>query len=289
MRAFGFIQAERANFPIAVLCETCGVSRSGFYDWVDRAPSVREESDRALRAHIRAAHSRSRGTYGSPRVTAELRDQGHQVGQRRVARLMREAGLQGRPRRRWVTTTDSDHQQPVAENLLDRNFEADAPNEVWAADLTYIPTAEGWLYLAVILDLHSRKVVGWAAASHMRKELCLEALDKALILRSPAPGFIHHSDRGSQYASNAYRDRLDKAGARCSMSRKGDCWDNAVVESFFGTLKQELIHTQAWPTRRAARVAIGNYLHQFYNPVRRHSANGHISPNDQELLYQTAA
>ncbi len=155
MRAFGFIQAERANFPIAVLCETCGVSRSGFYDWVDRAPSVREESDRALRAHIRAAHSRSRGTYGSPRVTAELRDQGHQVGQRRVARLMREAGLQGRPRRRWVTTTDSDHQQPVAENLLDRNFEADAPNEVWAADLTYIPTAEGWLYLAVILDLHS--------------------------------------------------------------------------------------------------------------------------------------
>ena len=289
MRAFGFIQAEKAHFPISVLCETCGVSRTGFYDWLDRAPSAREESDRALRSHIRGAHSKSHGTYGSPRVTAELRGQGHVVGQKRVARLMREAGLQGRPRRRWVRTTDSDHQQPVAENLLDRNFEVDAPNKVWAADLTYIPTAEGWLYLAVVLDLFSRKVVGWAAAGHMRKELCIEALNKALVLRSPEPGFIHHSDRGSQYASKAHRKLLDQAGAKCSMSRKGNCWDNAVVESFFGSLKQELIHTKPWPSRRAALQAISTYLHQFYNPVRRHSANGHLSPNEREQRHQAAA
>jgi putative transposase len=287
--AYGFIQAEKASFPIAMMCEVLGVSRSGFYDWRDREPSARVRRDRRLRAHIRAAHRASRGTYGSPRIRAELRGQGLRVSRKRVARLMQEDALAGRPKRKWKRTTDSSHQLPVAPNLLDRDFVTDAPNRVWAADLTYINTAEGWLYLAVVIDLYARKVVGWAAAGHMRTELCLEALDKAIVLRSPEPGLVHHSDRGSQYASKAYRQRLRDIEAECSMSRKGDCWDNAVVESFFGTLKQELARDTLWPTRRAAKAAINDYILKFYNPVRRHSANGHNSPNVHEKHHQQAA
>jgi putative transposase len=286
--AYRFVQAEKA-FPIATMCEVLGVSRSGFYDWRGRTPSDRVRSDRTLRAHVRAAHAASHGTYGSPRIHAELHEQGLRVSRKRIARLMHEDDLCGRPRKKWKRTTDSAHQLPVAPNLLNRDFETEAPNLVWAADLTYIPTAEGWLYLAVVIDLYARKVVGWAAAGHMRTELCLEALDKALVLRSPKRGFIHHSDRGSQYASNAYQQRLRAAGARCSMSRKGDCWDNAVVESFFGSLKQELARDTLWPTKRAAKAAINDYILKFYNPVRRHSANGHISPNVHEKHYQQAA
>jgi putative transposase len=260
------------------MCRVLGVSRQGYYDWKKRPPSKRELENRALKAKIRIAHAQSRGTYGSPRITKELREDGEEVGKNRVARLMQEAGIVGKPPKPFTTTTDSDHDQPVADNLLDRNFTAEAPNQAWVTDITYIPTLEGWLYLDVILDLYSRKVVGWSADDHMRAELCLKALDQALATRQPQQGFLHHSDRGSQYASEVYQKRLLEVGAVVSMSRRGNCWDNAVAESFFGTLKTEL-GQRIWPTRQAALAAIREYIHHFYNPVRRHSANGYLAPN----------
>lgn len=279
---FAFIDAEKANFPIAKLCKVLRVTRSGFYAWRARDESTHKKRDRFLAAKVRAAHEASRGVYGSPRIHRELKDDGENVGRKRVARLMREEGLSGQAPRRFRKTTDSGHDQPVAENLLKRNFAPEAPDLVWATDITYLRTWEGWLYLAVVIDLFSRRVVGWAIADHMRTELAVDALVMAINQRQPAPGLIHHSDRGSQYASNTYQAVLKEHGMLCSMSRKGDCWDNAVAESFFGTLKDELIHRDVWPTMAKTKSAVVEYIACFYNPHRRHSYIDNISPMEYE-------
>ena len=286
---YPFIQAEKAHYPLTVLCRVLQVSRSGFYAWLRREPSKREVQDRKLQTEVAAIHKASRGTYGSPRVHEELKAREFAVGRKRIARLMQAAGLTGLPPRRFRTTTDSAHAYPLAENVLDRDFTATAPNQVWAGDITYVRTWEGWLCLAVIIDLYSRRVVGWALGNDLRRDLVLRALYMALGLRQPGEGLVHHSDRGSQYASTEYQRLLEAREIRCSMSRKGDCWDNAVVESFFGTLKSELIHRRPWPTRRAARAAISEYVEVFYNRHRRHSYLGYVSPADFEEAAEKAA
>ena len=240
------------------------------------------EREAELRSRIRRIHGASRGTYGSPRVQAQLRRDEVHVGKARVERLMREEGLRGKVRRRFKRTTDSVHALPIAPNTLERQFAVEAPDRVWAADITYIPLAAGFTHLAVVLDLFSRRVVGWAMAEHMRTELVEDALDTALGAREPAPNMIHHSDRGCQYASAAYREKLARLGVQVSMSRRGDCYDNAVVESFFGTLKQELVHTARWTTHSEARAAIHDYIEVFYNRRRLHSSIGYQSPADFE-------
>lgn len=283
MSVYRFMVLEKANFPVTLMCRVLEVSRSAFYAWLNREPSRRDHEDRDLTAKIKVIHTQSRGTYGSPRVHDALQEQGVAVSRKRVARLMSEAGITGEPIKPFKKTTDSEHDQPIAPNLLDRQFDVSEPNQAWVGDITYIRTWEGWVYLAVVIDLFSRKVVGWSAADHMRSELAEEALQRALATRQPAPGLISHSDRGSQYASGRYQDLLDEHGLICSMSRKGNCWDNAVAESFFGRLKVELIHRQRWPSRKAAIRAISSYIHHFYNPIRRHSANGGCSPDQMEL------
>ena len=227
-------------------------------------------------------HRKSRGTYGSPRVHAELKQRGFEIGRNRIARLMAELGLAGARPKRFRRTTDSNHREPVAPNLVEQSFEASRPNELWATDITYVWTSAGWLYLAVVLDLFSRRVVGWAAADHMRTELVVEALGRALGVRDAGAGLVHHSDRGSQYASAAYRKLLDDQGIACSMSAKGCCYDNAVVESFFATLKKELVYRSAWADRETASLAISEYIQAFYNHARLHSANGYLSPVEYE-------
>lgn len=269
-------------YPIAMMCRVLGVSRSGFYAWRHRKPSNRVQQTVRLVAEIRTVHKEARGTYGSPRVHIELQERNFQVGRNRVARLMREAGMTARYKRRFRRTTDSNHSDPIAANLLNRQFDIEGPNRVWGTDITYLWTGEGWLYLAVVLDLFSRRVIGWSMADHLRTELVQGALDMALGQRTPSTGLLHHSDRGCQYASNAYRKALAKEGIECSMSRKGDCWDNAVVESFFGTLKTELVHRKLWPTRLAARTAVFEYMEVFYNRKRRHSYLGYVSPAEFE-------
>jgi transposase InsO family protein len=239
---FGFIQTEKATYPVRVLCRTLQVSPSGFYAWCRRSLSLRAKEDAALKVDIRAAHVASDKTYGSPRIHEDLKADGQQVGRKRVARLMREEGIEGQRKRRFRLTTDSRHTHPVAENLLNRNFTASAPNKVWVTDITYIWTRAGWMYLAAILDLFSRRVVGWSLDSHIDQGLTLDALSMALRTRRPEPGLLHHSDRGVQYAGGDYQKLLREHGIVCSMSRKGDCWDNAVAESFFSTLKAERVH-----------------------------------------------
>jgi putative transposase len=282
---YRFISAQKASYPVTAMCRALTTSRSAFYAWEAADEGARATGDRCLLVRIQAAHAESRGTYGSPRVLAALRRDGVAIGRRRVARLMRANGLAGVPCRRFRKTTDSEHSLPIAPNIVDRDFSADEPNQVWVADITYVSTAAGWLYVAVLVDLFSRKVVGWAAANHMRTELCLEALESAIALRGPPAGLVHHSDRGSQYASRAYRDRLTAIGAVCSMSSKGDCWDNAVAESFFGTLKTELVHRKSWSSPAEARLGVAEYVHQFYNPVRLHSSIGYKSPIEAEIQY----
>ena len=277
---FDFIDAKKACYPVALLCRHLGVSRSGYYAWAQRPESQRDKSDRALSVEVAAVHQESRSRYGSPRVHAELRSRGRRVSRKRVARLMRQQGLRARPRRRFVRTTDSAHSHPVAPNALDRKFEPTQPNCVWAGDITYVWTAEGWLYLAVLLDLFSRKVVGWAMSEKIDRELVLSALDMALLGR-PAPA-LHHSDRGSQYASEDYRHLLEQRGITCSMSRKGNCWDNAVVESFFSSLKQELVYLTTFKTHQEAKPALFEYIEVFYNRKRRHSSLGYLSPVEYE-------
>lgn len=283
------INAEKAAYPVGIMCRTLGLSRSGFYAWRQRGLSTREQIDEELLVHIRDAFRRNRGTYGSPRIQAELKRNGIEAGRHRVARLMRSNGIQARRRGRYQSTTDSAHAMPVAPNLLERRFDVEAADKVWAADITCLWTGEGWLYLAVILDLFSRRVVGWAMDEHMRQELALSALHMALKQRCPAVGLLHHSDRGSQYASVAYRSALEAAGIVCSMSRRGDCYDNAVVESFFGTLQSELEARSTWSTRDAARVAIHEYIEVFYNRKRSHSYLGYLSPAEYERIAQHAA
>ena len=280
---FNTVEAEKAYFPVRVLCQVLQVSVSGFYSWRKRGPSQRAREDEQLKVHIRAAHKASRGRYGSPRVQKELCAQDQHVGRKRVARLMKADGLAARRKRRFRRTTDSTHQHPVAPNLLDRQFTVDAPNAVWVTDITYIWTQEGWLYLAAILDLYSRKVVGWAVDESLERHLALDTLAMALSNRRPARGLLHHSDRGVQYASDDYQKALKKDGLICSMSRKGDCWDNAVAESFFATLKAELVYLTEYRTRAEARASLFEYIEVFYNRQRRHSAIGYVSPSQFEI------
>jgi transposase InsO family protein len=271
-----------------MMCNLLGVSRAGFYAWLERPESDRALRDRELTGSIQAIHEASRGTYGSPRVHEELRESGVHVGRKRVERLMREGGIQARRKRSFRKTTDSNHAFPVAPDLLQREFSVGGADKAWVADITYLWTAQGWLYLAVVIDLYSRRVVGWAIREDMTAELVLEALRMALSLRQPGKGLIHHSDRGSQYASGSHRALLAAWGVECSMSRKGDCWDNAVAESFFGTLKQEL--EGRWATKAEARLAVFEYIEVFYNRQRRHSHNGYRSPIDfEETASQLAA
>ena len=275
---FAFIQAEKAHFPVTVLCQALGVSRAGFYAWATRPASARVQADRCLAVEIAAIHAESRRRYGSPRVHAELRARGHRTGRKRVGRLMHAGGLAARRRRPFRVTTDSAHARPVAPNLLARQFAPGTPQRGWVTDITFIATGEGWLYLAVILDLFSRRVLGWALSERLTSPLPLEALRMALARRRPAPGLLHHSDRGTQYVGTAYQGLLARHGIVISMSRRGNCWDNAVAESFFATLKVELVHGASWPTREHARRAIAEYIELFYNPQRRHSSLGYLSP-----------
>ncbi len=292
MTAYRFIDAKKTVWSVRALCGAVRVARSAYYEWKQGRTSARAAANAVLTVHIKALHRRSRGTYGVPRMLVELRAEGHEAGRHRVARLMKEHGLAGTPKRRFrPTTTDSKHDDRVAENLLDRKFEASGVNLAWVGDITYLATRNGWVYLAVLLDLHSRKVVGWSLRSHMRTELCLEALRQAVVTRRPAPGLLHHTDRGSQHASDDYQEALEAIGAIPSMSRKGNCWDNAPSESFFGTLEQELVLQleDPWADEDAARAAVGDYIHGFYNQHRRHSTLGQVSPVEFEAAHRAVA
>ena len=282
---FAFIDAEKAVYPIRRLCRALAVSPSGYYAWRARGPSVRAQTDDRLRQHLRVAHADSRGCYGSPRLHQVLRQTGLRVSRKRVMRLMRVDGLCARRRRRFRVTTDSTHQRRVAPNHLGRAFAVPAPDRAWVADITYLDTAEGWTYLAVVIDLYARCVVGWAVRTTLATELTCAALHLALGRRRPRAGLVHHSDRGEQYASAPYQQLLAAHGMRCSMSRKGDCYDNAVAESFFSTLKTELA-TPRWSSHVAAYRAVADYIDRFYNPRRLHSSAGYRSPLDAEAAYR---
>jgi len=281
---FACIEAEKACFPVALMCVMLGVTRSGFYAWRRRAPSRRNIEDQRIGIEVAESHRRSRRRYGSPRVHAELRQNGRRVGRKRVARLMRQQGLYARPKRKWRRTTMSDHRQPVAPNLLDRRFSAEAPNTAWVSDITYIWTREGWLYLAAILDLFSRRVVGWATSPRIDTELCVRALRTALQARRPAPGLIFHSDQGVQFDAEAFRALLLDHEAVLSMSRRGNCWDNAPAESFWSTFKAEAVEEEDFETRAVAHDAVFEYIEGFYNPRRKHSRLGFMSPVEFEAL-----
>lgn len=281
---YQFIQAQRPFYPVRRLCQMLAVSPSGYYAFLKRPASQPQADEAQLVERIRAISQRSRATYGSPRITAELRDQGQGCNHKRIERLMRLHGIRATAPRRSVRTTDSRHERPVAPNVLAQQFEASAPDRVWTADITYIDTAEGWLYLAVVMDLFSRRIVGWSMAEHMRVDLVEQALDMALAGRERLEGLLHHSDRGSQYASQAYQDRLVTAGIQVSMSRQGNCYDNAVQESFFGTLKCECA-SQRYASRAAARTSLFDYIEVWYNRQRRHSALGYLSPDQFEANY----
>jgi putative transposase len=281
---FKVIEAEKANVPVQRACALLDVSESGFYAWKGRAPCLRQREDMVLLAHIRAEFRTSNETYGSPRMTAELNEDGIAVGRHRVARLMRDNGLKALHKRRFKKTTDSDHKGPVAANVLDQDFAAVGPNEKWGVDISYVWTAEGGLYLAIVLDLYSRRIIGWAVSDRLKKDLALNALRRAIAIRRPPKGVIHHSDRGSQYCSDDYQKLLAAHGFIVSMSGKGNCYDNAMVETVFKTLKAELVWRIAFKTRIAAETAIGRYIDAFYNPTRRHSALGFKSPIQFESL-----
>jgi putative transposase len=271
-----------------MMCEILAVSRSGYYAWRSRKPSKRLEEEVRLKVSIQEAHQQGRGAYGSPRVSEELKSQGLPAGRHRVARLMREQGLCGLPRRRGfrVVTTQTDPSLAVAPNTLDRDFSATELDQVWVSDLTYLHTEEGWLYLAAILDLSSRRIVGWSVEENLGTQLPLRALHMALGHRKAAK--LHHSDRGCQYASAAYRAELAQHGIECSMSRRGNCWDNAPMESFFATLKRELVHRSPWQTRAQARQDVFDYIEVFYNRKRRHSALNYQTPADFEEQLRAA-
>jgi putative transposase len=281
---FRLIDVAKEDFPVQRLCQVLGVSQSGYFAWKSRPASPRQREDLVLLAHIRSAFVLSNETYGSPRMTRELQDGGLNVGRRRTARLMRENGLKAWQKRRFKRTTDSHHAWPVAPNLIEQDFSAERPNQKWNADISSVWTSEGWLYLAIILDLFARRVVGWAVSDRLHKELALEALRKTLAIRQPGKDLIHHSDRGSQYCSTAYQAELRKHGIQISMSGRGNCYDNSVVETFFKTLKSELVWRTVFQTRAEAKDAIGRYIDGFYNPVRRHSTLDFVSPVQFERL-----
>jgi putative transposase len=283
---FAFIRDHKAESPVEVLCEVLRVSRSGYYAWARRPPSPSARRRGQLVAEIREAHGASRGTYGSPRVYRALKARGVPCCENTVARLMRAERVRPKARRPFaVRTTDSRHDRPVAKNVLDREFYPDRPDATWTADITYVPTAEGWLYLAVVLDLFSRRVVGWATADHLRSELACDALRMALEHRRPRGELLHHSDRGVQYAGEAYGRLLAGHGIEPSMSRTGNCWDNAVTESFFSTAKRELTHHESYATREEARRSLFEYIEVFYNRQRLHSTRGYRSPAEYEVRF----
>ncbi len=283
---FALIEAEKAKFPVTFMCSQLGVSRSGYYAWRGRKPSRRAVATARLGNEVEAIYDDHKGRYGSPRVVSELRHRGRCTSRSRVARIMKEKGLFARRRKRFRRTTDSNHSSPIAPNILERNFQTSAPNQVWVTDLTYIRTDQGWLYLSAIIDLYSRAVVGWAMSGNIDTSLCLSALDMAVRRRRPRPGLVHHSDRGSQYASGEYRKALDNYGMVCSMSRRGDCWDNAVAESFWSTLKTELGDELNFTSRAQARSTIFEYLETYYNQRRRHSAIDYRTPKEHELFFE---
>ena len=276
---FAFIKANLQSFAIRTVCEVLDVSVSGYYAWLKRPQSRRVVRRRELAAKIKVVFKNNRSVYGSPRVYNELKAQGEAVCQNTVARVMREHQITRKTRPKFIPrTTDSNHQQPVAPNRLDRQFNVDRPNQKWVVDITYIPTDQGWLYLAGVMDLCSRMIVGWSMAEHMKTDLVHDALTMAIARRGPHPGLLHHSDRGVQYASDAYQHLLELHGMDSSMSAKGDCWDNACAESFWATLKKELVHHEQYATRDEARQSIFEYIEVFYNRQRLHSSLGYKSP-----------
>lgn len=286
---FAFIAEKEVAFPVIALCRVLGVSKSGYYAWKARPAPQRVADDARIAAEVVTAYKDSRGIYGSTRLHRELRAKGVRTAKKRIARLMRERGLKGRCKRRFVRTTDSHHAFPIAANVLNRQFDANAPNRAWVGDVTYIATGDGWLYLAVLLDLFSRRVVGWATSTTNDRALAFAALDKALKSRCPRPGLVHHTNRGSPYASEDYRAALAVRGIIASMSRVGDCYDNAVAESFFASLKAEWVDHVAYATHDIAHASIDDYIESFYNPNRRHSHIGYVSPIEFELRAQLAA
>lgn len=281
---FRFVEDHRTAFPVRIMCPVLEVSASGYYAWRRRPQSARAGANRLLLEDIRRVHADSRCRYGSPRVHAALQAEGQRAGRNRVARLMRRHGIRVRAKRRFRVTTDSKHAFPLASNLLERQFTASRPNKVWLADVTYMPTGEGWLCLAVVLDLFSRKVVGWAMRETMARELTLALYGWP----TPIAGLLHHADRGSQYAAHDYRRLLAKHGLLCAMSRKSDCWDNAPMESFFGSLKTELMQDGPFENRQAARSALFGFIEGFYNQQRLHSAIGYKAPTEMQQLAAAA-
>jgi transposase InsO family protein len=283
---YPFIEENRGQFSVETLCRVLEVSPRGYYAWRRRCAegheSRRERDNRKLLVEIETLHHESNQTYGSPRMYRQLKKQGHSCSENRVARLMRRNGIQATRPRPFKVTTDSCHRLPIAENTLDRQFTPEQANQVWASDITYVWTREGWLYLAIVIDLFSRRVVGWSMQQSMERSLVISALEMALAGRRPGVGLLHHSDRGSQYASLDYQARLRQAGIVSSMSRKGNCWDNAPVESFFATLKRELVHRRRYESREQARLEIFRYIEVWYNRKRLHSALGYLAPVEYE-------
>lgn len=280
---FAWIEEHQAKWPVAVQCEVLDVSRSGFYAWRRRPISGQSQRRESLRSEIEAIHrERRKDVYGSPRIHQELTARGRRCNVKTVARIMKERGIRAKTARKFKVTTDSKHNRPVAPNVLDRTFEQTAPNRAWVSDITYVPTREGWLYLAAVEDLYTRKIVGWSMSDRLTSRLVVDALEMAIERQLPSAGLLSHSDRGSQYASEHYQDLLKRQGITCSMSRRGDCWDNAPMESFFATLKKELVHFEDYTTRSEARQSLFEYIETFYNRVRRHSALGYKSPTEFE-------
>jgi len=285
---FRYVEQEKARYPVRILCAAVGVSPSGYYAWRSRGPSVRERSDAELVTEIRRSHARSRGTYGVPRVHADLVEAGFHVSRKRVARLMRAEHLAGVHRRRFVRTTIRDERAEPFPDLVDRDFTASGPDRLWVADITALPTRAGHCYLASIVDAWSRRVVGWSMATHMRVELVTAALDAAVVHRRPGTDLIHHSEHGSQYTSLAFGRRLRESGIAASMGSVGDCYDNALAESFFATLETELIDRSNWTSMSEARAAVFDFIEVFYNRIRRHSSLGHLSPAQFEERYRSS-
>ena len=279
---FRFISKNHGTFKVGRMCRLLNVSRSGYYSWLKRPESRRSRQNKNLKAKILDIFKGNHRIYGAPRIHAELRSQGIRCGRHRVARLMQKLGIKAKTKRKFKATTDSKHNLPVAPNLLDQNFEVNAPNKVWASDITYIPTQEGWLYLAVCMDLYSRMVVGWSMDCRITKHLVIDAFNMAAKNRPEIQGLVHHSDRGSQYASYEFQNILGSYNMLCSMSRKGNCYDNAVVESFFHSLKTEWVHHYRYKTRHEAKASIFEYIEIFYNRQRRHSQLNYLSPADYE-------
>jgi putative transposase len=280
---FAFVEQHHDLWPVALMCDTLGVSRQGFYSWRLRPASAQEQRRVALLVEIRAVHAEVKERYGSPRIHAALKARGIDCCVNTVAKLMCDNDIRAKTTRKFRNTTDSNHPFPVADNVLDRQFDAaQGPNERWVTDITYIPTREGWLYLGVVEDLYSRRVVGWSQADSMESRLVVDALEMAVTRRLPDEGLLAHSDRGSQYASDHYQRLLAKYGIECSMSGVGQCWDNAPMESFFASLKKELVHHEDYQTRAEARASIIEYIEMFYNPKRLHSSLGYLSPADYE-------